>query len=318
VQVVRLERGSRFSRPSPAVTVGNFDGVHRGHQALVAAALARARASAGTAVALTFDPHPVRVVDPEHAPPALMTLDQRAEVLDGLGVDALVVVPFDADRAAQPAEEFAREVLADTLGARAVVVGATFRFGRGRAGDAALLSRLGGTLGFEVVPIPPVEREGSPISSTRIREELQAGRVEEAQALLGRLFFVDGRVVRGEGRGRTLGIPTANLDVVNEALPAHGVYAGWCRLLEAAGPSPRWPAVVNLGHRPTFAGSETTVEAHLLEGGTDLYGQLLRLEFTARLREERRFPGPEALIEQIRQDIARARPLLDAGSDRKL
>jgi riboflavin kinase/FMN adenylyltransferase len=317
VQVVRLERGSRFRRPSPAVTVGNFDGVHRGHQALVAAARARARASSGTAVALTFDPHPARVVDPRNAPPALMTLDQRAEVLGGLGVDALVVVPFDADRAAQPADEFAREVLADTLGARAVVVGATFRFGRGRAGDAALLSRLGGTLGFEVVPIPPVEHGGSPISSTRIREELQAGRVEEAGALLGRPFFVDGRVVRGDGRGRTLGIPTANLDVVNEVLPARGVYAGWCRTLDA-GASPRWPAVVNLGHRPTFAGSQTTVEAHLLEGEPDLYGRLLRLEFAARLREERRFPGPEALIEQIRQDIARARPLLDAGSDRKL
>jgi riboflavin kinase/FMN adenylyltransferase len=317
VQVVRLERGSRFNRPNPAVTVGNFDGVHRGHQALVAAALARARASAGTAVALTFDPHPARVIDPARAPPALMTLEQKAEVLAGLGVDALAVVAFDAQRAAQPAEEFTRDVVAGALAARAVVVGTGFRFGRGRAGDAALLGRLGAGLGFEVVPITPVEHGGAPISSTRIRERLEAGDVDEARALLGRPFFVDGRVVRGDGRGRTLGIPTANLDVVNETLPARGVYAGWCRPADG-GAGSRWPAVVNLGRRPTFGNRDTTVEAHLLDQDLDLYGRLLRLEFAARLREERPFPGPEALLEQIRRDIARARPLLDEGSDRKL
>jgi riboflavin kinase/FMN adenylyltransferase len=312
VQVIRLERQARFNWPAPALTVGNFDGVHRGHQALAAAALDQARQRGGTAVALTFDPHPARVIDPSRAVATLMTLDQKAEVMAGLGLDALVVVPFDAERAAQAPEEFTRDVLATALGARAVVVGTAFRFGRGRVGDAGLLARLGGTLGFQVTSLPPVEHDGAPISSTRIRKDLEAGRVEQARVLLGRPFFVDGRVVRGEGRGRTLGIPTANLDVANETLPARGVYAGWCRVLDPPS-GPRWPAVVNLGRRPTFGGRDTIVEAHLLDQDLDLYGRRLRLEFAARLRDEQPFAGPEALVEQIRRDIARSRPLLDAG-----
>jgi riboflavin kinase / FMN adenylyltransferase len=316
VEVVRLEKGARRNWPAPALTVGNFDGVHRGHQALVAAALAQARGMGGTAVALTFDPHPERVVDPAHATTTLMTVDQKAEVMGALGLDVLAVLTFDAARAAQPAEDFAAEVLARGMGARAVVVGTAFRFGHARAGDAALLARLGRTLGFGVTAVPPVEHDGAPISSTRIRSELAAGRVEQARALLGRDFFVDGTVVRGEGRGRLLGIPTANLDVVNETLPAHGVYAGWCRTLDPVGT--RWPAVVNLGRRPTFGGREVTVEAHVLDQDVDLYGRRLRLEFAGRLRDELPFPGPEALVGQIRRDVKRARALLDAGRGRGL
>ncbi|HEY7511690.1 MAG TPA: bifunctional riboflavin kinase/FAD synthetase [Vicinamibacteria bacterium] len=317
MKVVRLEPGSRFDWPAPAVTIGNFDGVHRGHQALVATAVEEAHRRQGAAAALTFDPHPARVLDAARAGPALTTLEQKAELLSGLGLDALVVVPFDAPRAAQSAEAFVREVLAETLHARAVVVGRAFRFGHDRAGDAALLARLGEALGFAVQAIAPVEHEGEPISSTRVRRALQKGRVEEAAALLGRPYFVDGTVARGEGRGRALGVPTANLDLLNEALPALGVYAGWCRLLEA-GERPRWPSVVNVGTRPTFAGRHTTVEAHLLDRDLDLYGRHMRLEFVARLRDEQAFPGPQALVEQIRRDIERARPLLDDGSGRKL
>jgi riboflavin kinase/FMN adenylyltransferase len=317
VQLVRLERPSRFNWPWPAVTVGNFDGVHRAHQVLVEAAREKAARRGGTAVALTFDPHPARVVDPARAPRALMTMEQKAEVMAALGVDVLAVLPFGAERAAQGAEDFARAVLSEQLGARAVVVGTSFRFGRGRGGDAALLSREGAALGFEVVAVPPVAHGGAPISSTRIRQALAAGRVEEANALLGRVFFVDGRVVRGEGRGRRLGFPTANLDVVNEMLPARGVYAAWCRLLDPSA-GDRWPAVVNLGRRPTFGGGDTTVEAHLLDQDRNLYGERLRVEFAARLRDEQPFPGPQALIEQIGRDIGRARPLLDEASRRKL
>jgi riboflavin kinase/FMN adenylyltransferase len=180
-----------------------------------------------------------------------------------------------------------------------------------------VLARLGAILGFDVVALPPVEHEGAPISSTRIRRQLEQGRVEEARVLLGRPFFVDGLVVRGVGRGRRLGIPTANLEVANETLPARGVYAGWCRLLDPT-PGAAWPAVVNVGRRPTFGGRDTTVEAHLLDQEGDLYGRHLRVEFAARLRDEQAFPGPEALIGQIRRDIARARPLLDEASARKL
>ena len=317
MQVVRLEPASRFDWSSPAVTIGNFDGVHRGHQALVAAAVDQARAAGGLAAALTFDPHPARVLDAARAGPALTTLEQKAELMAALGLDALVVVPFDAPRAAQPADAFVREVLAETLHAGAVVVGSAFRFGHRRTGDAELLRRLGRTLGFTVRAVPPVEHEGEPISSTRIRRAVEAGRVDEAAVLLGRPFFVDGTVARGEGRGRTIGIPTANLDVVNEALPALGVYAGWCRLLDA-GDAPRWPAVVNVGRRPTFAGRHTTVEAHLLDQAQELYGRRMRLSFAARLREERAFPSVAALVEQVRQDIERARALVDDASDRKL
>lgn len=317
MEVARLEPAARFDWTAPAVTIGNFDGVHRGHQALVAAAIEEARRLSGTAAALTFDPHPARVLDAARAGPALTTLEQKAELMAGLGLDALVVVPFDAPRAAQSADAFVREVLAGALGARAVVVGSGFRFGHGRAGDASLLLDLGRTLGFTLRALPPVEHGGEPISSTRVRREIEAGRVEEASVLLGRPFFVDGTVARGEGRGRTIGIPTANLDVVNEALPALGVYAGWCRLLDGAG-TPSWPAVVNVGRRPTFAGRHTTVEAHLLDQDQDLYGRHMRLSFAARLRDERAFPGVEALVEQVRRDIARARPLLDDPSGRKL
>jgi riboflavin kinase/FMN adenylyltransferase len=317
VQLVRLEGRSRFNWPWPALTLGNFDGVHRAHQVLVETARAAAARHGGTTVALTFDPHPARVVDPARAPRALMTLEQKAEVMAALGVDVLAVLPFGPERAAQAGEDFAREVLGEQLGARTVVVGTSFRFGRGRAGDAALLARAGATVGFEVVAVPPVEYEGAPISSTRIRRELEGGRVDEAGALLGRPYFVDGRVIRGEGRGRTLGFPTANLAVVNEILPAAGVYAAWCRLL-APGPGDRWPAVVNLGRRPTFGGRDTTVEAHVLDQERDLYERHLRVEFVARLREEQAFSGPQALIDQVGRDVARARPLLDEASRRKL
>jgi riboflavin kinase/FMN adenylyltransferase len=317
VQLVRLERSSRFNWPWPALTVGNFDGVHRAHQVLLEAARARAAAQHGTAAALTFDPHPATVVDPLRAPRALMTLEQKAEVMAALGMDVLAVLPFGPERAVQSAEDFARDVLKEQLGARAVVVGSSFRFGRGRTGDAALLSQLGLTLGFEVTAVPAVEYEGTPISSTRVRQALASGKVEEAGVLLGRLFSVDGRVVRGEGRGRTLGFPTANLDLLNQTLPARGVYAAWCRLLdgEVGG---RWPAVVNLGHRPTFGGRDATVEVHLLEQQRDLYGRLVRVEFAAFLRDERPFAGPQALVEQIGRDVERARALLDEASGRKL
>jgi riboflavin kinase/FMN adenylyltransferase len=208
-------------------------------------------------------------------------------------------------------------VLAGALHARAVLVGRGFRFGHARAGDAALLERLGTALGFRVRALPPVEHAGEPISSSRVRRAIAKGEVAEAAALLGRWFFVDGTVARGEGRGRTIGVPTANLDVVNEAWPARGVYAGWARL---AGPpdAPRWPAVINIGQRPTFAGRHVTVEAHLLDRDQDLYGRHLRLEFVARLREERAFDGPAALVAQIHRDIEAARPLLDDASGRKI
>ena len=307
---VRLDTLAPCGWPEPAVTVGNFDGVHRGHQSLVAGAVRQARARGGTAVALTFDPHPSRVLSPDKAPSTLMTLDQRAEMLAALGVDRLAILPFTFELSRESAADFARKVLREALGARVVVVGESFRFGRGREGDLALLNRLGQALGFAVQGTKPVFHEGAPISSTRIREALSGGAVARAREMLGRPFFMDGAVVRGLGRGKTIGLPTANLEVVNETLPARGVYACWCRVL-GDGEGTRQAAVVNIGHRPTFGSGALSVEAHLLDFQGEIYGRTVRAEFHERLREERTFAGPEALLRQVADDVARARRMLD-------
>lgn len=303
---VLIERRMRLPGAGAAVTVGNFDGVHRGHQALVRLAVARAREAGERAVVLTFEPHPARVLDPERAPAALNTPAQKEELLAALGVDRLAVLPFDPAVAALAPEAFAREILAEALGARHVVIGESFRFGRRREGDAEGLRALGETLGFAVSALPPVLGRGGPVSSSRVREELARGDVAAARELLGRPYFVDAGVVRGDGRGRTIGVPTANLDPENEVLPARGVYAGRVRVPGAG----FRPAVVNLGERPTFGGGRATVEAHLLDFEGDLYGARVRLELHARLRDEERFAGPDALVARIREDAARARALL--------
>jgi riboflavin kinase/FMN adenylyltransferase len=303
---VRIETRLPLGWPTPAVTVGNFDGVHRGHQALVSAAVARARETGGLATVLTFDPHPARVLDPARAPAALTTLAQKEEILGDLGMDVLAVLPFDASVAALSPEAFARTVLQGTLGARDVVIGESFRFGRGREGDARGLVALGQRLGFSVHALPAVLERGSPVSSSRVRDELVGGDVSAARSLLGRPYFVDAVVVRGDGRGRAIGVPTANLEPENEILPAQGVYAGRCRIAGGRGHA----AVVNLGHRPTFGGGQVTLEAHLIDFEGDIYGARVRLEFHGRLRGEQRFDSASALVARIRQDVAEARALV--------
>jgi riboflavin kinase/FMN adenylyltransferase len=308
MELVRLESLAPRGWDAPAVTVGNFDGVHRGHQVLADAVARDARAASGSAVVLTFDPHPSRVLAPERAPATLMTIAQRAEVLGGLGIDKLAVLPFTRELSQLTPAEFARRVLADCLGASVVVVGAGFRFGRGRAGDVRALGAFGEAMAFRVHGVPPVLHEGALVSSTRVREAVARGDVRAAHELLGRPHFLDGVVVRGGARGRSLGIPTANLDPVNETLPHGGVYACLARRLPDGG---RLRAVVNIGKRPTFGGGLTLVEAHILDFDGDLYGATLRIELHERLRDERRFEGPEALLEQVASDIAAARRVLE-------
>jgi riboflavin kinase/FMN adenylyltransferase len=314
MEVVRLEPVPSIARPAApgVVTIGNFDGVHRGHQALVRAARERATLKGEACLALTFDPHPAAILHPERAPLSLTTVAQKAELLSALGVDILAVLPFTPTLASLSPAEFARDVLVEVLGARAVVVGDGFRFGKARAGDVGELRRLGEGLGFEVVAVPAVLHDGARVSSTRVRESLLAGDVEAAASLLGRPYFVDGRVVRGDGRGRTLGIPTANLAVDNEIQPKEGVYAARVGLPDGG---PLRFAVVNLGRRPTFGGGAATTEAHLLDFEGDLYERRLRVFFVARLREERRFSGREALVDQIQEDVRSARSVLAGGGD---
>jgi riboflavin kinase/FMN adenylyltransferase len=309
LEAVRLD--SPVSWPAVAVAIGNFDGVHHGHQALLRATVEEARRRDGVSVVLTFDPHPQAVVGQRPVPRRLTTDGQRARILSGLGVDRLALLPFTPERARETPAEFGRAVLAGMLDARAVVVGENFRFGRDRAGDVEVLRGMGPALGFEVRALPPVLHDGRPVSSTRIRAALEAGDVEEARALLGRPFALEGVVESGDGRGRTIGVPTANLRPETEALPAVGVYAGRVRLPDGG----RATAVVNVGRRPTFGGTgATTVEAHILDFEGDLYGRRLEVELELRLREERAFPDAAALVAQIRDDVATARARLGAGT----
>jgi riboflavin kinase/FMN adenylyltransferase len=295
---------------APTVAIGNFDGVHRGHQALIASCRDQARATDGEAVVLTFDPHPARFFAPALAPPMITPLPRRLELLAEAGADLVIIEPFDAALAALEAEHFVEQVLRDDLGARHLVVGYDFTFGHGRRGTPPLLATLGARLGMGVTIIPAVTAGGLVCSSTKIREFVLEGRVEGAKLLLGRPFEVTGEVVRGAGRGRTLGIPTANLHPEGELLPRTGIYAARARLLAPGGVAR--PAAVSVGTNPTFATGtpEVTVEAHLLDFDGDLYGGRLELALEGRQRDERRFASVDELVRQIHQDIARTREIL--------
>jgi len=299
-----LESYPPDARPC-ALALGVFDGVHLGHRAILAVAVARAREARLPAVACTFDPHPLEILHPERAPLPVTTLDERLELFAESGVDGAVVLSFTPALARVEPEAFVKDVLVDRLQAREVVVGFNHRFGRGARGDARLLGELGARLGLQAHVVPPLTVDGITVSSTEVRAALQRGAVDRAARLLGRPYAVSGTVIAGAGRGRTLGFPTANLTTDRPPLVATGVYA--CR---AAVPGGDHPAVVNVGVRPTFGGEALAVEAHLLDFKDDLYGVRIRLTFVARLRDERRFPSVEALAAQIRADADAARTLL--------
>jgi len=298
----RLPRALR----APALAIGNFDGVHLGHQQLIARAREAAARQGGEAVALTFDPHPAAILAPERAPRLLTTTARKLELLAAAGADAAVVEPFDGEFAALSPRAFAAQVLAGGLGARHVVVGYDFRFGSGRAGSTDTLCELGGELGFSVDVVNPVSVAGVVASSSRIRALVEEGDLAGARALLGRHPEVDGEVVRGAGRGRGIGIPTANLAPDTEVLPPLGIYAVW---VELAGE--RRPAAASVGTNPTFDDSgRLSLEVHVLDFDRDLYGQRMRVAFVEHLRGELRFPGAAELVEQIRRDIADTRRIL--------
>ncbi len=292
------------------VTIGVFDGVHRGHRAIVARA-AEVSASLGEPlVVVTFDPHPDEVIRPGSHPPLLCTPGYRAELLGGLGADAVCVLPFTTEFSRLPAPDFVRTVLVDGLHAAAVVVGENFRFGHRASGDVALLAELGGKFDFVAEGVPLLADDGVTVSSSWIRNLLAAGDVAGAARDLGRPHRVQGLVVRGHQRGRALGFPTANVaSPPFTAIPADGVYAGWLAALDAAGgEAERWPAAISVGSNPTFDGAERTVEAYALDrDDLELYGRTVAVEFTARLRGMVRFDSIDELIEQMRRDVAEAR-----------
>lgn len=309
-------RGLAEVAPAPsAVTVGVFDGVHRGHRSIIDRAVGAADEQGLRAVAVTFDPHPMAVVRPDEAPPLLQPVDERVDLLAATGADLVVVLPFTRELSQLAPAVFVERVLAGSLATRHVVVGANFRFGHRAAGDVATLRELGAEHGFSAEAVPLRQLGDVPISSTEIREHLQGGGVAWAAEALGRAWRYTGEVVRGDGRGRTIGVPTANVVAPEDVVrPGGGVYAA-----RATHPRGTWDAVVNVGTRPTFAGTTTTVEAHLLDASEraddlDLYGTRLRLAFLARLRDERRFDGPDELVAQIHRDIEAARAHLQPAA----
>jgi riboflavin kinase/FMN adenylyltransferase len=300
--------------PGTAVTIGAYDGVHLGHRALLRDLCDRAAAAGLSSVVVTFDRHPAYVVRPESAPKQLTGLEQKLELLAECGIDRTLVVPFDAARANETAEDFVREILVEQLSARLVVVGEDFHFGHGRKGNVGLLRELGAVYGFEVVGVHLTDEGTEPVSSTRIRALLGEGDVGEAARLLGRPHEVRGPVVRGDGRGGPeLGFPTANVAVADDiALPADGMYAGYFSGTDGQAR----PAAVYVGRRPTFYEPGTApvlVEAYLLHFDGDLYGQPARVSFVGRVRGDARFDSAAALIEQMRLDVAEAEHVLAAA-----
>ena len=318
-----------------AVAIGNFDGVHRGHQALLAAAR-HAAGPEGEVIAFTFDPHPARLFAPALTPPLIVSLPRRIELLGASCADIVVVEPFTPAFAAMEAEPFVREVLFRDLCATHVVVGYDFSFGKGRRGNTETMESLARELGIGSTVVRRVAVHGITCSSTRIREFVLEGQVEGAEVLLGRPYELSGVVVRGAARGRAIGYPTANLSVDTDLRPKPGIYAARARLLADEGdtapaptlapaegavepgstpgalaPGTGWTAALSVGTNPTFASDgSVTIEAHLLDFSGDLYGRRLRLELVQRLRDERRFESVEALVAQIGADVAQTRTIV--------
>lgn len=292
-----LDQASSGGLAGCALCLGNFDGVHLGHQALFAAA----RASGHPAAALTFQPHPGKVLQPQLAPRLIAQQARKLELLEPL-LDALIVQPFTVDYARTTPAEFERTLL-DGVRARVLVVGADFTYGARRGGNVESLTAAAATRGSRVEVVAPVSIDGVVVSSSKVREYILEGRVEAAARLLGRPFDLDGTVVSGAGRGRTIGFPTANVDTTNELRPAPGVYA-----VRAVIPGlGSFGGAANIGVKPTFGGGEVTIEVHLFDFSADVYGQRLRVQFIERLRPERRFASASELSGQIARDLEAAR-----------
>jgi riboflavin kinase/FMN adenylyltransferase len=300
--VVRDVRDLGPACARPVVALGKFDGVHRGHAKLLAAVVRLARREGAPAMALTFDVHPDSLLRPHQVPPVLTTIEEKTAAIEAAGIDCLLYLEFTPVFARLTAWEFARDFLAGRVGARMVLAGENFRFGRNRGGDTQMLRRWGGKLGFGFRAVPQATVAGEPVSSTRVRRVIGAGEMRLAAALIGRPYSIEAEVDHGVSRGRELGAPTANLRLPGKLLPPDGVYLA---LAAIEGGEPL-PAVVNLGTSPTFGPGERRLEVHFLNFAGDLYGRRVRVFFERYLRHETRFPNPQALARQIRLDIARA------------
>ncbi|MFN0022252.1 MAG: bifunctional riboflavin kinase/FAD synthetase [Pirellulaceae bacterium] len=301
MQVFRSLTDFPSSLRGGAVAIGNFDGVHRGHARIVERLRARAKEVGGPSIVFTFDPHPVRLLRPEHAPPPLTWTDRKAELLEQLGVDAMIAYPTNEALLALSPKEFFSRIVGDSLAAKGMVEGPNFFFGHNRAGTVEVLRGLCREAGISLEIVEPLTVSGDFVSSSRVRKLIQAGDVAAAAELLTQPYRIRGMITHGAGRGAKLGFPTANLDAIDTLLPGLGVYAGRAIL-----PDKSWAAAINLGPNPTFGEQAVKVEVHLIGFTGSLYGQPMEVDFMARLRDIRRFGGIDELKAQLSRDIAAA------------
>jgi riboflavin kinase/FMN adenylyltransferase len=297
-----------FPRPElkTVVTMGNFDGIHLGHQALVGNAVAEAKQWRTKSVVFTFEPHPLKLLAPERAPQMIVNHQDKMDMLQGLGVDAVIVQTFDHRFASIQAEDFVRRYLLERLNLSKIWLGRDLRFGRARKGSAEDLIRWGTELGFSVGIVEPILVQGHRISSSRIRQLIEQGSVDEVQPMLGRYHFISGKVVSGFRRGRNMGFPTANLAATTELLPGDGIYATSLQLQNRC-----WLSVSSVGRNPTFGEGLRTIEAFILDFVGDIYGESVKLTFVQRIREERMFAQIEDLVTQMHEDVQAARAIFD-------
>ena len=293
--------------PYPVIAIGNFDGVHMGHRAILKAAIDRARAAAGTAFALTFDPLPAKLLFPDRAPPLILIPDDKLELLRLSGIDGVIVLNFTRELSRLTPREFVRDYLSGKIGAREVVTGHSFNFGHNRTGNPAVMVELGREFGFDTTVVGPVKVGGVEVSSTKVRELIASGDIRSAAKLMGRYHFLHGPVVRGRERGRKIGFPTANIESETECVPPDGVYATRVILDDGA-----YGSITNIGMRPTFSENARSIEAHIFNFTRDIYGMRVKLELIERIRSERKFDNADALRNQIALDLSKAREILSA------
>jgi len=287
------------------LTLGNFDGIHLGHQELVRMVIGRAREIGGQSMVVTFRPHPLKVLAPETCPPLISIYEEKIGLFEKLGIDVLVKIPFSLQFAEMTPREFVKSVLCDTLGAKDIFVGYNYRFGKGREGTTQMLKQMGREFGFKVHEVEQISLNGEVISSTKIRQLLKDGEVEHAARFLGRPYAITGIVVKGDSRGKALGFPTANIAPKHIIIPSNGVYTVGILVRDNY-----YHGIANIGIRPTFNKEAQTLEVHIFDFDEDIYGEEATITFFHRIREERRFSDPAALIRQIQKDIAAARDLL--------
>lgn len=302
-----IEGVKKIDLPNPVITIGNFDGVHIGHQKIFEYVKKKAKQINGTSVVITFEPHPIRVLYENHPLKLITTCQDKIKLIEKCGVDVTVCIPFTVEFSRIEAQDFVKEILVENFRAKWIVVGYDYRFGRERKGDKELLKRLGKSLGFKVTVLKAYRKSGKIISSTAVRNALIEGRIKEANSFLGRAYHIDGEVIKGAQRGSTLlGYPTANILPKQEIIPKEGVYVVKVTIPE----DKTYNAVANIGRNPTFGGDRLSYEVHIINFRGDLLGKMIRVHFIERLRDEKKFNGPEELKEAISQDIESALKIL--------